>query len=47
MADPRGLEVIGLVFAAATFAVMSMTVFVVQGHASGRNSIDVASPVAQ
>ncbi len=44
MADARGLKRIGLLLAAATVAVMSMTVFVVHGHADGRYSIEVTGP---
>lgn len=43
MADARSLKFIGLVFGIATLAVMSATVFVVNGHAEGRYTIDGAS----
>jgi hypothetical protein len=38
--DHNGLPLIGILFATVTFAVMSMTVLVVKGHADGNYVIE-------
>jgi hypothetical protein len=40
MADKRGLEVLGVVFAGVTAAVMLVAIIVVQSHVAGRLSLE-------
>jgi hypothetical protein len=40
VADRDGLRLIGIVFATVTFAVMSTTIVVVNGHADGNYLIE-------
>jgi len=47
MADRSGLQLVGLIFAAITVAVMLTAVMVVRGYADGTSRLDVASIESQ